>query len=105
MNNPLLYVFGAVGALIYAFPMYLAAASAEPPGKFAFTVMLFSIFTGAILAPVLVPALGHKWDFLVQPEPYPLAVAVGLASNPLMPIVIDKLTKWAEAYKPGGMKR
>jgi hypothetical protein len=42
MNNPLLYLFGGIGALIYACPMYLAAASAEPPGKFALAVMLFS---------------------------------------------------------------
>lgn len=105
MNDFLLYIFGGVGALIYAFPMYLAAASAEPPGKFAFTVMLFSVFVGGILAPVLVPLLGHRWSFLVDPEPYPLAVAVGLASNPLMPIFIRKLTGWAESYNLGGTKR
>ncbi len=105
MHNPLLYLFGGIGALIYAFPMYLAAASADPPGRFALTVMFFSVFVGAILSPVLVPMLGHRWDFLVQPEPYPLAVGVGLASNPLMPIFIRKLRDWAESYNPGGTKR
>ncbi len=105
MHQPLLYLFGAIGALIYAFPMYLAAAAAVPPGKFAFIVMLFSIATGAILAPLLVPMLGHRWGFLVQPEPYPLAVAVGLLCNPLIPIFVGKIRDWAESFKFGGMKR
>jgi hypothetical protein len=105
MNDHLLYIFGAVGALIYSFPMYLAAASSVPPAKFALVIMMFSVFVGAMLAPVLVPLLGHKWNFLVDPEPYPLAVGIGLASNPLMPIFIRKLTGWAESYNPGGPKR
>jgi len=104
MNNPLLYLFGGIGALIYAFPMYLAAASADPPGKFAFVVLLFSVFTGAVLAPLLVPALGHRWGFLVQPEPFPLAIAVGLVCNPLIPIFVGKIRDWAESFKLGGSK-
>jgi hypothetical protein len=105
MHDPLLYLFGGIGALIYSFPMYLASASAVPPGRFAFVVMLFSVFVGAVLSPVLVPLLGHRWPFLVEPEPYPLAVAIGLGANPLMPIFIRKLTGWAEAYNVGGTKR
>lgn len=105
MNNPLLYIFGGIGALIYAFPMYLAAASSVPPGRFAIAIVFFSVFVGAVIAPVLVPLLGHRWPFLIDPEPYPLAVAVGLASNPLMPIFIRKLTGWAESFNLGGTKK
>jgi hypothetical protein len=104
MNNPLLYLFGGVGAMLYAFPMYIRAISAVPPEKFALIMLLFSVFSGAMLSPVLAPMLGHRWSFLVQPEPYPLAVVIGLGCNPLMPIFITKLTAWAEAYKPGGNK-
>jgi hypothetical protein len=105
MSDYLLYLLGGVGALIYAFPMWLAAVSTVPPARFAFTAMLFAVFVGAVLAPALVPLLGHRWPFLVEPEPYPLALAVGLACNPVMPIFVRKLTGWAESYNLGGTKR
>lgn len=104
MRDVLLYLFGGVGALIYGFPMYLAAISLVPPARFAIAVLLFSVFVGTMLAPVLVPMLGHRWSFLVDPEPYPLALAIGLVANPLAPIFIRKLTGWAEAYNIGGKK-
>ncbi len=104
MSNPLFYLFGALGALIYAFPVYLAAVSTVPPGKFALVAMVFAVFVGGVLAPVLVPLLGHRWPFLVQPEPYPLAVVIGLACNPVMPIFMRKLTGWAESFNPGDTK-
>lgn len=104
MTDPLLYVFGAVGALIYSFPLYLSALNLVPPGRFALPVLIFSVFVGAVLAPILVPMLGGRWSFLVDPEPYPLAVGIGLGANPLVPIVVRKLTGWADSYNLGGTK-
>lgn len=104
MSDPLLYVFGAVGALIYSFPQYLAALSANPPGRFALISLAFAVFLGSVFAPVLVPLLGHRWPFLVVPEPYPLAIGIGLVANPLTPIFVRKATGWAEGYNLGGKK-
>jgi len=104
MRDVLLYLLGGVGAAIYAFPMYLAAIQQEPPLRFAVPVLVFSLFVGTMLAPTFVPLLGHRWPFLVDPEPYPLAVAVGLAANPLAPIFVKRLKKWAETYGTGGKK-
>ena len=104
MNDLLLYVFGAVGALLYAFPMYIAALSLDPPAKFALHMLLFSVFIGALLAPSFTLLLGSWKPFLVTPTPYPLAVGIGLAVNPLAPIVLRKLTRWAEAYNVEGNK-
>lgn len=97
----LLAACGAVGALMYSFPILLAALKAVPPGRFAWTTALFSVFLGAALAPIFVPNLGAKWPFLVQPEPYPLAVGVGLMVNPLTPIIVRRLTKFADSYQIG----
>lgn len=104
MNDPLLYLFGAFGALLYSFPVYLAAASTTPPGRFALVILAFSVVVGAVVGPVLVPMLGNWKPWLVTPEPYPLALGIGLAINPLMPIIIRRLTKYAEAFNPGGVK-
>ena len=104
MTDILLYVFGAVGAFIYAFPLYLTAASAVPPGRFAVAVLTFSVFVGAMIAAALVPLLGARWPFLVDPAPYPLAVGVGLAANPLVPLFVRKVTGWAESYRIGESK-
>ncbi|MEG3089490.1 hypothetical protein [Sphingomonas sp. PB4P5] len=104
MGDALLYLFGAAGALIYGFPVYLAAIQTDPPTRFASAVLTFSVFTGAIIAPMIVPMLGHRWPFLVNPEPYPLAVAMGLAANPLVPIFVRKMTGWADAFQLGGKK-
>ncbi len=104
MNDPLLYLFGAVGAVLYAFPMYIAAISVTPPAqppRFALVMLLFSVFVGGIVSPGLTLMLGYIKGFLVKPTPYPLAVAVGLAINPLSPIFLRKLTSWADAYKIG----
>ncbi len=97
----LLAVCGAFGALLYGFPLYIAAMRATPPVKLAWAVLLFSVSVGLVGAPLLVPLLGHKWPFLVVPEPYPLAVGIGLAINPLAPILVKKLTSWADAYQVG----
>ncbi|WP_260597804.1 hypothetical protein [Sphingomonas endolithica] len=104
MGDTLLYLCGGAGALIYGFPVFLAAIQTDPPTRFALVVLIFSVFVGMIIAPVLVPMLGHQWSFLVSPEPYPLAVAMGLAANPLVPIFVRKMTGWADAYQLGGKK-
>lgn len=101
MNDIMLYVFGAAGALIYAFPLYLASLGAVPPGKFALAVLAFSVFVGGLIAAALVPLLGNRWPFLVMPSPYPLAIGVGLAANPLVPVFVRKVTGWAESYRIG----
>ena len=95
---------GALGALLYSFPILIAALKSVPPGRFAWTSLGFSVGVGAMMAPILVPLLGSRWSFLVQPEPYPLAVGIGLAINPLAPIAIKKLTGWADAYQIGSTK-
>lgn len=100
----ILALCGALGALLYSFPILIAALKAIPPGRFAWTSMVFSVVVGAAMAPILVPMLGSRWDFLVQPEPYPLAVGVGLAVNPLAPIVVKRLTGWADNYQIGNIK-
>jgi len=104
MHDPFLYLVGAVGALIYAFPMYLASAGKVPPPHWPLAALLFAVFTGAVLSPLLVPTLGHRWPFLVDPEPYPLAFGVGLLANPIVPVVVRKATGWADAYTIGGNK-
>lgn len=95
---------GALGASLYAFPILIKALSAVPPGKFAWVSLAFSVIVGAMSAPILVPFLGGRWNFLIVPEPYPLAVGIGLAINPLAPILVDKLTRWADGYQIGSKK-
>lgn len=95
---------GALGALLYSFPILLAALRAVPPTRFAWLAAMFSVLIGATMAPILVPLLGHRWPFLVEPEPYPLAVGIGLAINPFAPIIVKKLTGWADAYQIGNSK-
>lgn len=95
---------GAFGAMLYGFPIFLAALTSVPPGRFAWVSLGFSVVVGAFSAPILVPLLGSKWDFLVQPEPYPLAVGIGLAVNPIAPILVRKITGFADAYTIGGKK-
>ena len=92
---------GAFGALLYSFPIYIAALKSVPPGRFALAMLGFAVIVGAFAAPILVPLLGHRWPFLVEPEPFPLAVGVGLAVNPISPILIKKLTGWADSFNLG----
>lgn len=100
----ILALCGALGASMYAFPILIKALTAVPPGKFAWLSLAFSIIVGASTAPIMVPLLGNRWAFLIVPEPYPLAVGIGLAINPLAPIIIRKLTSWAEGYNIGPKK-
>lgn len=100
----LLALCGGMGALLYSFPILIAALKAVPPTQYAWATLAFSVLVGAVVAPILVPMLGNWKPFLVQPEPYPLALGLGLAINPLAPIAIRKLTGWADAYQIGNSK-
>lgn len=102
MDDLLLYVFGAVGALLYSFPMYIAAISIIPPSKFALHTLFFSIIIGATISPILTIVFGNHWPFLVVPIPYPLAAALGLLVNPIAPIIVARISKIAENYTPKG---
>lgn len=92
-------VCGAAGAVIYSFPVYLKAASKVPPAKFALVNCVFSVIVGAIFATIFTKQIGSHFPWTVDPEPWPLALVVGLGSNPLVPILIRKLENWAEAFE------
>jgi len=95
---------GLIGALMYSFPVLIAALKSVPPGRFAWTSMAFSVIVGASCAPIFVPLLGSWKPFLVQPEPYPLALGVGLAINPLTHIVLRRVLAVAETVPIGNNK-
>jgi drug/metabolite transporter (DMT)-like permease len=90
---------GAAGALIYSFPVYLKAVSRKPPTQFALVNFVFSITVGAVLAMLLTRQIGFHFPWTVEPEPWPLALVVGVGSNPLVPIFVRKMEKWAEAFE------
>lgn len=95
----MLAVCGAAGAMIYSFPIYLKGISKVPPVKYAMVNCLFSIAVGLIMAVVLTRTIGHQFPWTVNPEPWPLALVIGLCSNPLAPIFVNKMRKWAEAFE------
>lgn len=90
---------GAAGAVTYSFPVYLKARAKIPPAKFALVNCLFSIFVGSICAVIFTRVIGYHFAWTIQPEPWPLATVVGLGSNPLVPILLRKLEKWAEFFE------
>lgn len=90
---------GAVGAFAYTFPVYLKAAAKDPPAKFALANAFFSVFTGVGCALIFTRIIGYHFPWTVQPEPWPLAMVVGLGSNPLVPIIVKKMEKWANAFE------
>jgi hypothetical protein len=90
---------GAAGALTYSFPLYLKAKLKIPPARFALANCLFSIFVGAISAVVFTRLIGFQFPWTIQPEPWPLAMVVGLGSNPLVPILVRRLESWAGNFE------
>ncbi len=90
---------GAAGAVTYSFPVYLKAAAKIPPARFALANCLFSIFVGAMCATLFTRIIGYNFEWTVEPEPWPLAMVVGLGSNPLVPILLRKLERWAEMFE------
>lgn len=94
----LLGACGISGALIYSFPAYLRGISKTPPAQFALTTLLFSLFTGSISALLFTGLIGFHWPWTIEPDPWPLALVVGLGSNPLVPILLRRLEGWAETF-------
>ena len=103
MNTLLVFAMcGAVGSITYSFPVYLKGVSKVPPVKLALANMLFSLFVGTASAVIFTNVIGYHFPWTVQPEPWPLAMVVGLGSNPLVPILLRKLEGWAEAFQGKG---
>lgn len=89
---------GAAGALTYSVPLYLKAVSKIPPTPHALTNLFFSIFVGTISAALFTRLIGYHWPWTITPEPWPLAMMIGLGSNPLVPIVLRRLERFAETF-------
>lgn len=89
---------GAAGAVTYGFPTYIRAKSKVPPLDFALANLLFSLFVGSICAVLFTRVIGFHWPWTTQPEPWPLAMVIGLGSNPLVPIVLKRLEAFAETF-------
>lgn len=99
MNQSLLLAAcGLAGALIYAFPAYLRAIRKVPPVDFALATLFFSLFVGAVSASLFTRLVGFHWAWTIQPEPWPLALVIGLASNPLTPTILRRIESWAETF-------
>jgi drug/metabolite transporter (DMT)-like permease len=94
---------GAAGAVTYAFPMMVKALSRTPPEKFAYMNFGFSVFVGSVCAAIFTTIIGFHFPWTTEPEPWPLAMVIGLGSNPLVPILLKKLEKWAGAFE--GLKK
>ncbi|MEG3084817.1 hypothetical protein U1707_14280 [Sphingomonas sp. PB2P12] len=109
MSDIILYVFGGVGALLYAFPMFLAARRASDAD--ALPVFVLALAVGAIIADPLVAVLGSHFPWMVKPDGRPLAFAIGLLVNPvaqplvktIAPLVVDYLSNLFRALI-GGVK-
>jgi drug/metabolite transporter (DMT)-like permease len=89
---------GAAGSLTYSIPLYLKAAGRVPPTKFALVNLIFSVFVGAVCAALFTRLVGFHWPWTVNPEPWPLAMVIGLGSNPLVPVVVRRLEGFAETF-------
>jgi drug/metabolite transporter (DMT)-like permease len=87
---------GVAGALIHSFPTYIRNISKTPPVEFALLTLGFSLFTGSVCALLFTNLIGHHWPWTIEPEPWPLALVVGLGSNPLVPILLGRIERWAE---------
>jgi len=100
MNEVLiiLALCGCAGALIYSFPSYIQALSKKPPEEFAGVSLIFSLFVGSLCAVLLTRTIGYHWPWTVKPEPWPLAVVIGLSSNPVVPVLINRISRFVETF-------
>jgi hypothetical protein len=109
VSDFILYVFGGVGALLYALPMFLAARKAGDADALPIFVMALGV--GALVADPLVAVLGARFPWMVKPNGRPLAFAIGLLVNPvaqplvktIAPLVVDYLSNLFRALI-GGVK-
>jgi hypothetical protein len=90
---------GAAGATIYSFPIYLKGLKKVPPAEFGIHNLLFSVAVGAVCAAMFTRIIGFNFPWTIDPEPWPLALVVGLGSNPIVPILLRKLEQWANAFE------
>jgi hypothetical protein len=107
VNELILYVFGGVGALLYAFPMFLAARKAGDGD--ALPVFILALVVGAVIADPLVVVIGAHFAWTVKPDGRPLAFAIGLLVNPvaqplvrtIAPLVVDYIANLFRALIGG----
>lgn len=90
---------GAAGALTYSFPVFIKSLSRVPPTPFALLNLVFAVFVGAVFAAFFTRIVGYHFPWTIKPEPWPLAMVVGLCSNPIVPVIIRKVQNWAEAFE------
>jgi drug/metabolite transporter (DMT)-like permease len=90
---------GAAGAVAYSFPNYLKGILKTPPVRLALISFLFSVFLGSISAVLFTRFIGFHFPWTVKPEPWPLAMVVGLCSNRVVPVIIRKTEAWAESFE------
>lgn len=85
----MLFLMGGLGALIYGLIAF--HKDYETKGWKSASVTLASVvFTGIVFGGVFTPAIGHKYPWAIQPASEPLALAVGLMANPVLPFIIEK---------------
>lgn len=101
VETAILFLLGGAGAMFYAFPVFVAARRAGQDG-YSFTILCFSIGVGALFGGVLTPWIGARAPWTVDPEPYPLALVLGLLANPLLPRIVDRGTQIFNALSIGG---
>ncbi|WP_267396201.1 MULTISPECIES: hypothetical protein [unclassified Sphingomonas] len=96
MNDLILYVFGGVGALLYAFPMFLAARKAKDGD--ALPIFVMALVVGALVADPLVGVIGAHFTWMVRPDGRPLAFAIGLLVNPVAQPLVKTLAPLVVEY-------
>lgn len=99
-----LYLFGAIGAAFYGFPLYLASRKNKDEA-FGLPILLFTIAVGSVFGGVVTPFIGAKAAWTVDPSPVPLALGVGLLSNKWLPKIIEKGVTWFDGWNGGGIKK
>jgi drug/metabolite transporter (DMT)-like permease len=90
---------GAAGAFTYSFPLFLKGLGKKPPSAHGGKYLGFAVFVGAIFAAVFTRIVGHHFPWTVEPEPWPLALVIGLCSNPVVPVIVSKAKGWAETFE------
>jgi hypothetical protein len=89
---------------MYGIPVFIAAIRQVPPERFAWLSLSFSMLVGAVAPRLLIPTLAARWPWLIVPEAYPLALGLGLAINPLTPILLRRAMAVAETFNTGAKK-
>jgi len=96
VNDLILYAFGGVGALLYAFPMFLAARKSGDAD--ALPVFGLALVIGAVIADPLVAVIGAHFPWMVRPDGRPLAFAIGLLVNPVAQPLVKTIAPLVVEY-------